>query len=80
MQFTEAGFTGAEGVMRKKKKERKTKADVAQMFTFKPGTCSDGQLQLGEVPLVHVVVSHQLVTAGEFLLTVWPPAVKRLLT
>lgn len=41
---------------------------------------SDGQLELGEVPLVHVVVSHQLVAPGELLLTVWPPAVKRLLT
>ena len=41
---------------------------------------SDGQLELGEVPLVHVVVSHQLIAPGKLLLTVRPPAVKRLLT
>lgn len=49
-----------------------------------PGTTgtggSDGQLQLGEVPLVHVVVSHQLIAASKLLLTVGPPAVKGLLT
>lgn len=40
---------------------------------------SDGQLELGEVPLVHVVVSHQLIAPGKLLLAVRPPAVKRLL-
>lgn len=43
-------------------------------------THSDGQLELGEVPLVHIVVSYQLVASGKLLLTVRPPAVKRLLT
>lgn len=40
----------------------------------------NGQLQLAEVPLVHVVVPHQFVTAGKLLLAVGPPAVKGLLT
>lgn len=39
----------------------------------------EGHLELAEVPLVHVVVSHQLVAPGELLLAVGPPAVKRLL-
>lgn len=40
----------------------------------------NGQLQLAEVPLVHVVVPHQLVTAGKLLQAVGPAAVKGLLT
>lgn len=42
--------------------------------------CSDGRLQLGQVPLVHAVVAHQLVRAGKLLLTVGPAASKGLLT
>lgn len=41
---------------------------------------SDGRLQLGQVPLVHAVVAHQLVRAGKLLLTVGPAACKGLLT
>lgn len=40
---------------------------------------SYGELQFGEVPLVHVVMSNQLVAAGKLLLTVGPATVKRLL-
>lgn len=38
-----------------------------------------GQLELAKVPLVHVVVSHQLIAPGELLLAVGPPTVERLL-
>lgn len=41
---------------------------------------SDGRLQLGQVPLMHAVVAHQLVRAGKLLLTVGPAAGKGLLT
>lgn len=41
---------------------------------------SDGQLQLGQVPLVHVVVSDQLVRTGKLLLAVGPPTVEWFLT
>lgn len=41
---------------------------------------SDGKLQLGQVPLVHVVVSDQLVRPGKLLLAVGPPTVERFLT
>lgn len=41
---------------------------------------SDGQLQLGHVPLVHVVMSHQLIAPSKLLLTVRPPAEERFLT
>lgn len=40
---------------------------------------SNSQLQLRQVPLVHVVVPHELVGPGELLLTIWPSAVKGLL-
>lgn len=42
--------------------------------------CSDDGLQLGQVPLVHAVVAHQLVRAGKLLLTVGPVAGEGLLT
>lgn len=42
--------------------------------------CSDGRLQLTQVPLVHAVVAHQLVRARKLLLTVRPVAGKRLFT
>ncbi|TNN55118.1 hypothetical protein EYF80_034642 [Liparis tanakae] len=38
-------------------------------------TSANGRLQLGQVPLVHAVVAHQLVRAGKLLLTVGPAAV-----
>lgn len=42
--------------------------------------CSDDGLRLGQVPLVHAVVAHQLVRAGKLLLTVGPAAGEGLLT
>lgn len=49
-------------------------------YTEVIATSLNGQLELAEVPLVHVVVPHQLVTAGKLLLAVGPPAIKGLLT
>lgn len=49
-----------------------------QVWAGRPA--SDGQLQLGQVPLVHVVVSDQLVRPGKLLLAVGPPTVERFLT
>lgn len=40
---------------------------------------SERQLQLGHVPLVHVVVADELVGPGELLLTAGPPAAEGLL-
>lgn len=37
---------------------------------------SNRELQLRQIPLMHVVVPHKLIRPGEFLLTVWPSAVK----
>lgn len=40
----------------------------------------DGQLQFGQIPLVHVVMSDQLIRSGKFLLAVRPPAVEGFFT
>lgn len=47
--------------------------------THKNLTKSNGELHFGEVPLVHVVVAHQLIAPSKLLLTVGPSTVKRLL-
>jgi hypothetical protein len=49
----------------------------SRVVWFRSG--SDGKLQLGQVPLVHVVVTNQLIRPGKLLLTVGPSAVEGLL-
>lgn len=44
------------------------------------GRGSDGQLQLRQIPLVHIVVPDKLIRPGKLLLTVWPSAVEGFLT